>query len=207
MKQVDKSHYDFSRYMHKARWNSIWHQIDELASIKPNKTLEIGPGSGTLKAVAKQFELNIETLDIDPELCPDHVGSATAIPLPDDSFDAVCAFQMLEHLHYDESLLAFKEMCRVSRLHILISLPDAKPAWAFKLYIPKLGSRQFLLNRPSFGGAPKHTFDGEHYWEINKESYSIGRLISDLSKNATLQKTYRVFENPYHRFFVFKKHI
>ncbi|MDR2260270.1 MAG: hypothetical protein LBE06_04915, partial [Azoarcus sp.] len=55
-----------------------------------------------------------------------------------------------------------------------------------------------------------HTFDGEHYWEINKRGYSLKTVMNAIKKSGedagfTLEKHYRVFENPYHHFFVLKK--
>lgn len=51
----------------------------------------------------------------------------------------------------------------------------------------------------------KHVFDGEHHWEIGKKGYLLKKIIDDLSQKSKLLKTYRVPENPYHRFFVFEK--
>ncbi|MFZ2268822.1 MAG: class I SAM-dependent methyltransferase [Azonexus sp.] len=204
MKQVDKSHYQFQNYMSKARWCSLWHQLDEILRTEPEKVLEIGQGQGLLKAIAAQYGIRIETLDLDPELNPDHIGSATEIPLADSMFDVVCAFQMLEHLPYDLSLQAFREMARVCRKHVIISLPDAKHIWRYQFHVPKIGPMDFLIPRPSFG-EQTHKFDGEHYWEINKKGYGLDRVTRDFSSICRLIKTYRVSENPYHRFFVFEK--
>lgn len=201
-KQVDKSHYEFQRYMGKARWNSVWHQLDEVIRLKPENVLEIGPGPGVFKHMAGLFGIKVETLDIDPELRPDHVGSATALPFDDNSYDVVCSFQVLEHLPYDVAVEAFKEMARVSRGHALISLPDAKPVWRYQFYIPKLGAYDWLLPRP-FSRLKVHPYDREHFWEINKLGYSLDKVARDLGAVCTLKATYRVAENPYHRFFVF----
>lgn len=202
-KQVDKSHYEFRRYMSKARWTSVWHQLDEVLRLQPRNVLEIGPGPGVFKAAARQFGIKVETLDLDSALNPDHVGSAAAMPFPDCSYDVVCAFQMLEHLPYEVALTAFQEMVRVSRTHIVISLPDAKHVWRYHVHIPKLGGYSFLLPRPRFA-SPRHIFDGEHYWELNKKGFELSRVVKDLSAMARLVTQYRVNENPYHRFFVFK---
>lgn len=157
------------------------------------------------KSLAQTFGLSIETLDVDPELKPDHVGSATQMPLGDDSYDIVCAFQMLEHLPYEKSLQAFSEMARVSRRHVIVSLPDAKPMWRYLFHLPKFGTRDFLVPRPAHQPL-EHKFDGEHYWEINKKGYDLARVGKDLGEVCKLLKTYRVLENPYHRFFIFEKH-
>jgi SAM-dependent methyltransferase len=203
-KQVNNIHYEFSRYMSKQRWCSLWHQLDEIQKLNPERVLEVGPGPGLFKMIAATFGIRVETLDLDSDLKPDHVTSATAMPFDDASFDVVCAFQMLEHLPYELSLQAFREMVRVSRRHVVISLPDARPVWRYQIQIPKFGIHDFLVPRPRLN-APEHKFDGEHYWEINKRGYLLSRVIGDFSKCIQLVETYRVPENPYHRFFIFKQ--
>lgn len=128
------------------------------------------------------------------------------MPFEDSSFDVVCAFQMLEHLPYAESLLAFAEMVRVARSAVIISLPDAAKCWPISIHVPAVGVVNFSIPRPRLR-ALKHVFDGEHYWEINKAGYSLKQVKNELGQSAPviLNKTYRVPENPYHRFFVFSK--
>lgn len=203
-KQVNKAHYEFNRYMSKERWCSVWHQLDEIQKLNPENVLEVGLGPGLFKTVAATFGIKIETLDIDPDLKPDYVGSATAMPFPDATYDVVCAFQMLEHQPYEVSLQAFGEMVRVSRRHVVISLPDARRVWRYLVHVPKFGTHDFLVPCPQFN-APTHAFNGEHYWEINKRGYPLSRVIADFSRSIRLVKTYRVRENPYHRFFVFER--
>jgi SAM-dependent methyltransferase len=203
-KQVEKSHYEFSRYISKERWCSMWHQLDEVQKLKPESVLEIGPGPGLFKMMAATFGITVETLDLDPDLKPDHIGSATAMPFDDSSYDVVCAFQMLEHLSYEASLQAFGEMVRVSRSQVVISLPDARRVWRYQIHVPKFGVHNFLLPRPQLN-LPVHKFDGEHYWEINKKGYPLSRIITDFSKHIRLVNTYPVLENPCHRFFIFDR--
>lgn len=203
-KQVSSSHYEFRRYLSKWRWSSMWHQIDEILSLKPDTVLEIGPGPGVFKQVAAAFGLRIETLDVDADLAPDHVGSATELPFADGAFDVVCAFQVLEHLPFDQSLKAFAEMIRVSRRNVVISLPDVEPVWRYEFHVPKLGARSITLRKPFFQMRP-HEFDGQHYWEINKKDYDLARVTKELEKFGRLLRTYRVPDNTYHRFFVFQK--
>jgi len=166
--------------------------------------LEIGPGPGIFKALVGHLGVSVETVDIDPDLKPDHVASATSLPFVDNSYDCVCAFQMLEHLPYDQALQAFLEMSRVAGSHVVISLPDAKKKWIYSLHIPKVGQKVIHISRPRLKPVP-HVFDGEHYWEINKQGYPLQKVTNDFSAHAKLLKTYRVDEQPYHRFFVFEK--
>lgn len=205
-KQVDKTHYDFRKYITKRRWASMWHQVDEVLSDSPDKILEIGPGPGIFKALVGSFGINIETLDIDPELEPDHVASADNMPFENHTFDAVCAFQVLEHVPYETALNIFQEMARITSDKIVISLPNADRAWPFSLYIPTKGELKFYIKKPS-AGSKEHIFDGQHYWEVNKKGYAETKLIKDLNSLASVKlvRSYRVKENPYHHFFIFKK--
>ena len=203
-KQVDNKHYAFETYMTKERWCSVWHQVDEIQKLKPSKILEIGAGTGLFKAVCAVFGHTVETLDIDPDLNPDHVGTVTEMPFPNVSYDVVCAFQVLEHLPYVSALSAFSEMVRVSNRYIILSLPDDKKMLRYKFYIPKVGEYDLLLPHP-FKKHRHHQFDGEHYWEINKCGYELDKVIKDFSICANLTNTYLVRDNPYHRFFIFER--
>jgi SAM-dependent methyltransferase len=205
-KQVDKSHYEFGKYVHKCRWASMWHQLDEVIKLNPGRVLEVGPGPGLFKATAGVMGVHVETLDLDPELEPDHVASVFNMPFDDGAFDVVCAFQMLEHLPFDQSLDAFREMARISKKAVVVSLPDAATRWPMSIHVPKIGAVKFLIPRPRLR-TPQHEFDGEHHWEINKAGYPL-KQVTDAFLDAgpvRLARTFRVHEHAYHRFFIFEK--
>lgn len=203
-KQVNKDHYNFNKYMTQKRWASIWHQLDEVQHFQPKSILEIGPGSGVFKASASMFGMDVKTLDIASDLAPDHLGSADAIPLPERSMDIVCAFQVLEHMPFDMSLKALMEMRRVACKAVIISLPDVKSVWASTLKIPMFKPLKLMIPNPLFQEVD-HVYDGEHYWEISKRGYSLGKTIAEMKRvmPGMSVRTYRVHENPYHRFFIF----
>lgn len=201
-KQVASDHYAFSTYMSKGRWCSVWHQLNELQKVVPATILEVGHGPGLLKAAAGCFGWKVETLDLDPDLRPDHVGSVTSLPFGAGSFDVVCAFQVLEHFPYEVSVQAFAEMRRVASRYVIISLPDAQQVWRYQIHIPRIRTIDVLVPKPRFR-PPLHMPDREHFWEINKRGYPVRRIVDDFGKFARLDRTYRVRENPYHRFFVF----
>lgn len=204
MKQVDSSHYKFS-YMNPRRWSSIWHQVRELVALAPESTLEIGPGPGIFKVVAAAYGFDVKTLDIDPELNPDYVDSCMEMPFAEGQWDLVCAFQMLEHLPYADSLKTVREMARVTRRYVAISLPDRTPSVRLLCELPVLGLRRLQFNLPN--PLPKtHEFNGEHYWEIGRKGYSAMRIISDFSSvGISLVRNYRSPQLPYHHFFIFEK--
>ena len=203
-KQVDKSHYEFGKYMNKRRWASVWHQLDEVIKLDPDRVLEIGPGPGLFKAAAGALGVHVETLGLDPELGPDHVASVFEMPFEDCAFDVVCAFQMLEHLPFERSLEAFREMVRVAGKAVVVSLPDAAKRWPCSIHVPRVGELKFSIPKPRLH-APVHEFDGQHYWEVNKQGYTVKEVIEAFRREApvSLARTFRVPENPYHRFLVF----
>ena len=204
-KQTDISKFSFHTYFHKRRWMSIWHQMNEVLSLNPSTVLEVGIGSGLFKTLMLSYGINIESVDIDPEVNPDYVASATDLPFENDSYNCVCSFQVLEHLPYTKSIQAFGEIVRVAKDDIIISLPDAKELYTYSLQIPKIGTKVFHIAKPRLHPL-EHKFDGQHYWEINKKGYPLQKIIDDFTKNdVELVKTYNVKENTYHRFFLFKK--
>jgi ubiquinone/menaquinone biosynthesis C-methylase UbiE len=201
--------YDFQKYINVNRWSSYYHQIDEILSIQPNTVLEIGVGRGIVGNVLKHiFDIKYESLDIDENLKPDHVGDVLNLPLPDNSFDVVCAFQVLEHLPFQSLTIALREMLRTANKAMIISLPDAGSIFSFRFRVNKM-TLKFLI--PNFLSFPtKHKFDGEHYWEINKRGYStrkIRTLIKDIASQQGfyLKKEFRNKDHPYHRFFTLVK--
>lgn len=203
-KQVEARHYEFGRYMSLPRWNSIWQQLTLVSTLGGDNILEVGPGPGLFKMVANHIGFHVETVDQDPELEPDHLGDVLGLPLNDSSYDVTCAFQVLEHLPFDDALKALDELARVARNYVVISLPDAERTWRFIIHLPKLGERAILLPRPRLSRSI-HKFDGEHYWELNKRGHETKKVISAFLKSRKLDlvRTFRSFENPCHRFFVF----
>lgn len=206
-KQVNKANYDFNKYVSKGRWNSFYHQINEIIKTEPDSILEIGVGTGISKCILKDIlHYNYESMDIDEELNPDHTGSVLNIPFADRQYDVIGCFQVLEHLPFIDFEQALSELFRVSKKAVIISLPDAEQV--IRIQIPRL-IREKLFKKP-FTKMKQHIFNGEHYWEINKKGYELNKItkkINNISNrfNFILDNEYRIIENPYHHFFVFKR--
>ncbi|MDY6459279.1 hypothetical protein [Acinetobacter faecalis] len=107
---------------------------------------------------------------------------------------------------YEDSLIALEELLRVSQKTVIISLPNQKPVRRFLLSFPYVRQLKLLVGSPFYH--PKtHTFDGEHYWELNAKNYELKKVLSDFQKiaekfNKTIRSN-RLFDNPYHHFFIF----
>jgi ubiquinone/menaquinone biosynthesis C-methylase UbiE len=204
VKQVDKSHYD-SGYFHNERWMSYWYQAKEISSRKDiESVLDIGPGTNFLESVLKiqRPAITYKTLDIAEDVEPDYVGSVTKSPLPDSSFDAVCAFQVLEHIEFKDFEVALDELKRTSKKYVFISLPHFGSAIKFQIKVPFIKAIQFAIKIPR---NKKHIFTGEHYWEIGKKGYSAKKILSILKNHFTVLEEYIPYENQSHHFFIMKK--
>lgn len=202
----DARHFSVESYDTKERFVSYWHQINEIIKLRPSSVLEIGVGSKFTSTYLKNKGCNIVTLDISRDLGPDYVGSVLSLPFRDNSFDVVCCFEVLEHLPYSDFTKAVSEIFRVSAKGAVLSLPDATRHFRFLFKIPHMKHPiEFLLPFPRVR-KHIHTFDGEHYWEIGKKGYPLEKITGDMQNvGFTLEKTYRVFELPYHRFFILTK--
>ncbi|MCL7388297.1 MAG: class I SAM-dependent methyltransferase [Thaumarchaeota archaeon] len=203
--QVEPEHYFRPGYLSKGRFISWWHQINEIVNSMPSSILEVGIGPGLVAYYLTKMGFKVTTMNIDERLGSDMVGSVLAIPCSDNLYDLVPAFQVLEHLPYEDFPKALCEIHRVTRRYAVLSLPDCTRAYRFEVQIPKVGDFKILLPLPRLR-APIHRFDGQHYWEIGKAGYPLRRVLEDIRRSSfRVIKCYRVFEMPYRRFFVLAK--
>jgi hypothetical protein len=194
----------FEKYVTKKRWTSYWHQLDEVIKLAPDSVLEVGVGAQIFSTIAALYRIPVTTVDIEPAFNPDHVASILKLPFADGQFDISVTFQTLEHLPIDEAMAGLGELVRVSRRYVIISLPDITEIWRYLLHVPKIGIRQFTISRKRLWPRPVALFD-EHYWEIGRPGFSVREVVAQLQKQGVeCLRTYRVFENPYHRFFILR---
>jgi len=201
--QVEPSHYKSQDYETKRRFASYWHQINETRLLSPESVLEVGVGNGFVSEYLRRMGVDITTLDFDERLDPDVVGSVLDLPFEKDSFQVVACFEVLEHLPYEQFIPALKELRRAAQERVIISVPDAKKVYRVEVHLRHVFEKRWLIPRP--WGRGEHKFDGQHYWEIGKADFPLHRVVNDIERaNFEIEKTYRVFENPYHRFFVMR---
>ncbi len=203
-KQINKYQYSFEKYCYVSRWSSYWHQINEILACEPKSVLEIGVGDGFLKNYIKNnTSIEYKSVDLNEDLKPDIVGTVEKIPLADNSFDVVCAFEVLEHLPFEKFEKTLKELKRVSRQYVIISLPHFGPLVKFLIKIPFLKEFKMSFKIPFY---KKHTLGGEHHWEVGKKYYEPKKIIKILKDNFSVKKDFIPFENQYHHFYVLEKY-
>ncbi len=204
--QVESNYFNMP-YLSRERWISFWYQVMEVTETKPESVLEIGPGPKIVSNVLKNMRITVTTVDIDNRLKPTVGADITRMPFADKSFDCVLAAQVLEHIPFAEVGRALRELARVSRKSIVITLPHYSmfsPSIALKIFpfVPRV-HKVFPISL----FAPLHKFDGQHYWEIGKRETPISKvrqLFYGL-KDFRLTRDYLIEENPFHHVFVLQR--
>lgn len=200
--QVPSDHYR-EGYDSEGRWSSYWVQISAMLDLAgKGKALEVGVGNGVVAHYLRQIAgLDLTTVDIDPELAPDHIASITELPFGDREFAVVAACEVLEHLPYDATESALRELRRVADTAV-ISIPEVNRTGSISFRVSsRRKSIQFPIPSPSRRTSP--LIAGEHYWELGMEGYDLAR-ITDSMKSAgwRIDREFRHDANAWHHFFV-----
>lgn len=205
---IDPGRHYGAHYLSRERWMSYVYQVTALADVQPSLVAEIGVGPGVVRDMvsATYPTCRYVSIDVAPALDPDVSASVAALPFVDRAFDAVFCCQVLEHLPYTSFVPALKELGRVTKRRLVLSLPDVSPFF----YLRVKGARRFL--GPLWRGIslphpfPRlHDFasDGQHYWEIGTRGYPIGRILSDIGNaGLRLEDQFRMIERSYWHFFL-----
>jgi len=209
--QTDRSHYG-ARYYERRRMYSVAVQEEVLRALSPGSVLEVGPGLGVFAAMYRKVSgARVVTLDIDPTLSPEVIGSVFELPFEDGAFDAAACFQMLEHLPFERFGPALKEMKRVSRVGMALSLPDCSFALTFRLGIRNPRRDGFVKAwtiQPSglaLRKLKKVPNSAGHYWEIGRKGTPLSAVRRAIEASGwRIEREVRTAENAYHRFFVLR---
>jgi hypothetical protein len=201
--QVSPEHYDFERYDDRERWMSYWHQIRVVLAVKPKTVLEIGPGSGVFRNYLRSAGVTVKTLDIDKTRDVDFVADITKLDetLPKGmTFDAVCAFQVLEHLPFDQFETCLAGIARRANPNVFISLPYRGLHLRFAMWwgdhFLTLGHKIMLPWRQK--PCP------EHYWELGYP-ITAGKVTKRIRRHFDVVEKGFIRENPYHYMWQLKR--
>jgi predicted SAM-dependent methyltransferase len=191
-------------YDTKERFVSYWHQINEIVKSQPDSVLEIGIGNKFVSNYLKSRHIQVATVDVDTDLEPDIGASILSLPFKARAFDTVTCCEVLEHLPYSNFARCLKEVERIAKRFAVISLPDVTTNYRIHIELPRLKTIHKMFQHP-FPRPEEHVYDGEHYWEIGKREFPLKKVLSDIDGSGlTITSTYRIYEFPYHRFFILK---
>lgn len=198
--QVGPDHYAAGSYDEWHRWVSYWHQIQAVRRTSARTVLEVGVGTGVLSEyLRRRLGISVTTVDFDQALGPDIVvdlRQLDAVVAPQ-SFDVVVAFQVLEHLPYEEFVPCLHQLARASRNAVIISLPHY--GWSVEGRI-RLRRWEWRWSR-RLSKRPPWQFNGEHHWEIGVRGCALRRVRSDFRSVFDVQAAYFCPDYSYHYFF------
>jgi len=191
--QVRPGHYGLA-YDSSSRWVNYGAQVRAVLECNPPSVLEIGIGNGTVSAVLRSRGVSVTTLDIDPSLNPDIVGSVHELGrhVPPKSFDVVPCAEVLEHLPFQLLPQCAEQLARVAVGRVVIGLPCfPRPGWGvgLDLHIPKVGLRRltaFVSPLPRW-----RKRDAEHYWEVDYRPYTLEAVRSCLEPALVVDEVRR----------------
>lgn len=207
--QVKKEHYSKAEYDDYESFISYYYQTKCLLDLSTeiDNILEIGIGNKKLTNYLKEYGFNVTTCDYAEDLEPDKVADVRNLPFEDNEFDAVVAFEVLEHIPFLDFRNALKEIRRVSRQYVIISIPNSTSyiEWKIKFSIPKIRNKQsyFKLQIPNF---LTKQGDSNHKWELNKKKFPIKKIRNEIFESGL--KILNEFEpelNLFHHFFIMRK--
>jgi SAM-dependent methyltransferase len=173
--QVTADHYDHG-YDGPGRWSSYWVQIESMRDmVGDGKALEVGVGNSTVANYLRRvLQIPLTTVDIDPELQPDHLASITDLPFTDRQFTVVAACEVLEHLPFDQAEVALRELRRVAESAV-ISVPN--PGRTISLTLGLNPRRHtFHVDVSWLGRRTEPVVKDQHYWELGMRRYELRKF-------------------------------
>jgi SAM-dependent methyltransferase len=207
--QVAEGYYS-GDYVSLERLISYSYQLTYLQSVQPGSILFVGLGDGMVTDhLKKNPRYAVTTVDIDALLKPDVIADIKELPFPDGSFDVVCAFEVLEHMPFEDTERAIAELARVSKQHVLVSVPHRRTGLDVVVKFPfirTLVKRDFLhLSLLVPIRFPGFAVSGQHYWEIDGWTTPLSKVRRALRKHFDIIEELTPPIDYYHRFFKVRK--
>lgn len=200
--QVDASYYNFSDYVSSEQFLSYYNQLKLIYEINPSSMLEIGVGGNILENLLPR-NIKYTGYDYDKNLYPTVQGNVEHLPFKDRAFELVTAFEVLEHLPFEKFENILREISRISKRHVIISLPYANYKFQISIYLPGIHKLELLFLIPKFNR--KHKFDGIHYWEIGKMGFSKRHIQKKIENVFDIKNSLVSRDFTYHSFYMLEK--
>jgi hypothetical protein len=204
-------------------------------SVVGDKLLEVGVGNGTVSRSLRAHGRRVTTVDFDEALKPEIVADIRELPFLDNRFNGALAFEVLEHLPWEDVRKALKELRRVA-IWSLVSVPNVGPAFSLRAQLPN-GAHLFrmmlrrelpirdaawaLTQREAWrrqGGsvervaavtplhAQQNIFDGQHHWVLGESGLEAKDFVElCMFSGLNVARDFRPASHPSHHFFVLER--
>jgi hypothetical protein len=197
-----------SDYYCKNRFTSYHHQLRLIFSLgsQVNSVLEIGIFNSILKELLHLNDYKVSTADVDPNVNPDILlDLSKKFELPENEFDVIVLFQVLEHIPYEQAEQALKLLALFTKKYLVISLPYSTQHLALQLKLSTSPRpRHLFFNLPRFWSTTP--ICDQHYWEVGLKGYPKKRILNSiLEAGLKIKQEFVDPTNPYHYFLVLEK--
>ena len=209
-KQVAKDYYFNKKYLNLERFISYYYQIDTIRSVaKSGKILFIGPGDKIVSDYLNKVGFDVDTFDIDKELEPSYVGDVRDLSFSDNEYDIVVAFEVLEHVPFDDFQPILEKMNKIAKQAVLISIPNRLTSLEFLVKFPGIRSlfkKEFVyFSIDKYLRFPGFEVSGQHYWEIDKKEFNKKRVGAKVKEVFGSYETRKPILHRYQTFYTMKK--
>lgn len=202
------------------RFISYFFQIELIEATTPRSILEVGGGGGTLGLLLKQRGYRYKSCDLNPKLKPDYISDIRNLPIKTNTFDVVCAFEVLEHIPFKDFAIALRELKRVSKKYVIISIPYSCLYISLSLQFTFLSVLKPLFivlkiqpNNPIYVNLLIPTFflrsyglSRSHCWEMGRKGFSKNEIKRQIKKTGLIIEKERTrIHFAYNYFFVLRK--
>jgi hypothetical protein len=201
VQDLGSNHYSPAIYDERLRWAAYWYQLEAIRRSQAQSILEIGPGSGTVSLYVKhQMKLHVTTFDYDARSGADIIGDIREISqhVPNNSYDAVLAFQVLEHIPFEDVFSTLAQIAGITRRHLLVSVPHYGRSLQLRIDLGKSFPEAYISRKITLPRTWK--YNGMHYWEIGARQYPLSRVLNTFSQFFEIKRHYFCPDWAYHYF-------
>lgn len=201
---TDKKDNYASEWIHKLEielhWRYYWHQQELISNYikKDDSILEIGVGSKFTSNYLKSRGYNITTIDIDKDKDPDIVANIVNHKF-DKKFDHILAFEIFEHIPFEDFKIALKNISNNCNKNLFISLPRNEKHW-FRL---SLDFKIFQIKNFQITTKRNKIKSKYHYWEVDYKNHTKKNILRLFNESGFSLLKYKKFYSLL--FFAFEK--
>lgn len=162
-------------------WRLYWRQQKLMEGlVRPeDRVLEIGVGTGFTASYLRSKGVHVTTLDIDADKQPDIVANVAQYDFPE-AYDAILAFEVFEHLPYDDFPPLLARLSTAAKSHLFLSLPrNRRLVTSVNVKLPKVKARtfQWKVRRGEI-------VEPYHVWELDHGDVTVESLERELSRHG-----------------------